>query len=89
MERISDFQLKDIINLSDGKKLGTLQDLDIDLVTGQINAIIVTPNGKWMTFFQREEEIIIPWRKIKKIGKDIIFVEYVTLTTINGEKEEL
>ncbi|WP_019242391.1 MULTISPECIES: YlmC/YmxH family sporulation protein [Bacillus] len=89
MERISEFQLKDIINLSDGKKLGTLQDLDIDLVTGQINAIIVTPNGKWMTFFQREEEIIIPWRKIKKIGKDIIFVEYVTLTTINGEKEEL
>ncbi|WP_050614699.1 PRC-barrel domain-containing protein [Bacillus testis] len=76
MGKISEIQLKDIINLLDGKRLGTLQDLVIDTQTGQIEALIVATNGKWLNLFHRDDEVIIPWRKIKKIGKDIIFVDY-------------
>lgn len=74
--KISQFQTKDIVNLSDGKKLGVLHDLEIELSTGQIEAIIVSESGKWMNMFQREPEIIIPWHKIKKVGEDLIFVDY-------------
>ncbi|MGM9925292.1 MAG: YlmC/YmxH family sporulation protein [Bacillus sp. (in: firmicutes)] len=76
MIRISQFQTKDIVNITDGKKLGVLQDLDINLLTGQIIAIVVSGNGKWVQMFQREDGITIPWSKIKKIGEDIIFVDY-------------
>lgn len=85
MMKISEFQIKDIVNLSDGKKLGVLQDLEINLKTGQIEAIIISSSGKRMSFFQREDEIVIPWRKIKKIGEDIIFVDYPSSTTINTD----
>ncbi|MFS0782388.1 YlmC/YmxH family sporulation protein [Bacillus sp. 1P06AnD] len=76
MGKISEFQVKDIINLADGKRLGNLQDLVINTHTGQIEALIVAANGKWLNLFHREDEVIIPWKKIKKIGKDIIFVDY-------------
>ncbi|OIK15343.1 sporulation protein, YlmC/YmxH family [Bacillus sp. OV322] len=76
MVRISDFQIKDIVNISDGKKLGNMSDLEINVDTGAIEAIIVSNSGKLMGFFGREQDLIIPWRKIKKIGADVILVDY-------------
>lgn len=91
MYKISEFQIKDIVNLADGKKLGTLHDMEINIKTGHINALIVGRNGKWPTIFQKEEEIVIPWGKIKKIGSDIVFVDYSEkshLRTIQDEVEK-
>ncbi|WP_108669774.1 YlmC/YmxH family sporulation protein [Peribacillus acanthi] len=76
MVRISEFQVKDIVNIGDGKRLGTIVDLDIDPTTGKIEAIIVSGSGKLLGLFSREEDIIIPWNKIKKIGADVVLVEY-------------
>ncbi|RFU63359.1 YlmC/YmxH family sporulation protein [Peribacillus glennii] len=76
MVKISEFQVKDIVNIADGKKLGNLSDLDINIATGAIEAIIVSGGGKLMGFFGREEDIIIPWRKIRKIGADVILVDH-------------
>ena len=42
LTRISEFQVKDIVNISDGKKLGNMSDLEINTVTGKIEAIIVS-----------------------------------------------
>lgn len=78
MLKISEFQVKDIVNVSDGKKLGSLADLDINVSTGAIEAIIVTDGSKLMGFFSREADIIIPWHRIKKIGADVILVDYNT-----------
>lgn len=66
MTRISDFQIKDIVNIADGKKLGNMSDLEINTATGKIEAIIVSNGTRLMGFFGREQDIVIPWRKIKK-----------------------
>lgn len=78
MVRISDFQVKDVVNVADGKKLGNIGDIDINLNTGQIDAIIITGVGKVLGFFGRDEDIIIPWSNILKIGEDVILVRYKT-----------
>ncbi len=73
--KISDLQSKDIVNMENGKRLGQLTDLDINLATGQIDAIIINGTGKMMSFFNREtEEFVIPWGNIVKIGNDVILV---------------
>lgn len=66
MTRISEFQIKDIVNIADGKKLGNMSDLEINTATGKIEAIIVSNGTRLMGFFGREQDIVIPWRKIKK-----------------------
>lgn len=74
MIKISDMQTKDVVNISDGKKLGQVNDLELDLERGRIDAIVVPASSKWFNFFGAEEEYVIPWRNIVKIGSDVILV---------------
>jgi len=76
MARISDFQVKDVVNVADGKKLGNIIDLEIDQTNGNIISVILTKPTKGLNFFNKEEEIAIPWSEIVKIGEDVILVRY-------------
>ncbi|HEY9576328.1 MAG TPA: YlmC/YmxH family sporulation protein [Pseudobacillus sp.] len=76
MGRISDFQLKDIINVANGKKLGNISDIHLNLTAGTIDSIVIGSSGKILGLFGKEEEIVIPWSQIVKIGEDVILVRY-------------
>ncbi|MFC4320261.1 YlmC/YmxH family sporulation protein [Litchfieldia salsa] len=76
MVYISDLQAKDVVNVADGKRLGNIGDIDINLFNGKIEAIIISGSGKVLGFFGKEEEVSIPWRNIMKIGTDVILVKY-------------
>ncbi|WP_045515366.1 YlmC/YmxH family sporulation protein [Neobacillus niacini] len=89
MVKISEFQIKDVVNVSDGKKLGNIGDIEINLSTGKIEAVIVTGNGKVLGFFGREEDIVIPWRNIIKIGQDVILVRFKTIEEKSAEEMEV
>ena len=86
MLTITDFQVKDVVNVADGKKLGNITDLDINLVTGKIDAIIIQTGSKIMGLFGKNDEVVIPWSNIVKIGTDVILVRYFR-TTYQDEKE--
>ncbi|AST07622.1 MULTISPECIES: YlmC/YmxH family sporulation protein [Anoxybacillus] len=74
MVKISELQQKDVVNVANGKRLGNIGDIDINLTTGQIEAIIIIGAGKVLGLFGRTDEIIIPWRDIVKVGADVILV---------------
>ncbi|WP_442603780.1 YlmC/YmxH family sporulation protein [Paenibacillus sp. KN14-4R] len=73
--KISDFQTKDVINIVDGKKLGQVSDLELDLKQGRIDAIIVPTQGKFFGMFGGSTDVIIPWKNIVKIGMDVVLVK--------------
>lgn len=73
--KISDFQTKDVINIVDGKKLGQVSDLDLDLRQGRIEAIVVPSQGKFFGLFGGSTDVIIPWKNIVKIGMDVVLVK--------------
>lgn len=70
-----DFKHKEVVNITDGKRLGYVQDVCADLESGVITSIIVPGNNKLMGFFSSSNDIIIPWEKVKCIGDDLILVE--------------
>ncbi|MEQ2526404.1 YlmC/YmxH family sporulation protein [Robertmurraya yapensis] len=76
MVRISEFQMKDVVNISDGKKLGNIGDIDINLKTGRIESIIIVGSGRVLGLFGKEDEVTISWKNILKIGEDVILVRY-------------
>lgn len=73
--KISDFQSKDVINVVDGKKLGYVRDLELDVRTGRIEAIVVPCEGRFMGWWSRGDDAVIPWQHIVKIGADVILIK--------------
>ena len=74
MGRAMTFKQKEVINLSDGRRLGYVQDVEADFTTGKITAIIVPENNKLFSM-SGKNDLVIPWDKIEKIGDDIILVK--------------
>ena len=70
-----DFKHKEVINITDGKRLGYVQDVCADLDTGVITSIIVPGSNKLINFFSSNNDIVIPWQDVKCIGDDLILVE--------------
>ena len=70
-----DFKHKEVINITDAKRLGFVQDVTADLETGTITSIIVPGSNKLISMFTTSNDIVIPWQNIKCIGEDIILVE--------------
>ena len=75
MVKTSDLKLKEVINIIDGKRLGAITDIEIDIESGRLTAIVVPGTGKFLGFFGRNDDVVIPWDKINKIGADVILVE--------------
>ncbi len=72
---INELKAKEVINVSDGARLGYVSDVEIDLADGRLTALIVPGAYRMMGFLGREEDTIIKWDKIKKIGEDIIIID--------------
>lgn len=76
MVKISDLRMREVVNIGDGRRLGPIKDIDINLEEGKISAIILPGQGaKLMGFFGREDEIVVPWERIVRIGIDVILVD--------------
>ena len=66
---------KDVINIKDGCRLGCVCDVDIDVCDGKVLALVIFGRTKFFGIFGREDDLVIPWDNIKKIGEDIILVD--------------
>lgn len=75
--RVSELRVLEIINIEDGRRLGPMVDLDLDLEKGIIKGIVVVSVSRGKGFFQsgRSEDIFIPWEKVIKIGVDVILID--------------
>lgn len=73
--RFWELKEKEVINCKDGKRLGFVADLDIDLMTGKVCKLIVPGAGKFCGCIGKGTEYIIFWNQIIRIGEDIILVD--------------
>ena len=87
MLKVSEFQIKDVVNVSDGKRLGSIDDIEINLNTGKIEAVIIGGVGRVLGIFGKDEEVVIPWQNILKIGEDVILVRFREYGDVKEVKE--
>jgi YlmC/YmxH family sporulation protein len=67
---------KEVINANDCRCLGSVSDIEFDENCGSITALIVPGPGKYFGMFCRDSEFCIPWKKVIRIGPDIILVDF-------------
>jgi len=77
MVRLSELSGKEIVDVNRAERLGVLgqTDLEINEQTGQIHSLLI-PTTKWMGFRKEGSEIRVPWKYIKKIGNDMIIIDF-------------
>lgn len=75
MIRLSELQMKEVISVIDGRRLGFIVDLEIDVTTGRIHSLILADRDSKGQFFGKSEEIKVSWRQILRIGADVILVK--------------
>jgi YlmC/YmxH family sporulation protein len=75
MVKTSELKQKEVINVNDGRRLGLVSDMEINMETGVLEAIVIPAGGKFLGFFSKENDIVIGWNSIKKIGVDVILVD--------------
>ncbi|MDX8044940.1 YlmC/YmxH family sporulation protein [Gracilibacillus sp. S3-1-1] len=75
MITLSALQMKDIIYIEDGTKVGNMTDIEINVDIGKIINLIVATKTKTLGVFGESREVIIPWENVMKIGHDVILVK--------------
>lgn len=74
--RFSELKQKEVINVNNGRRLGCVSDLEIDVVCGQVCAIIVPGIPKLTRLFRNDcGGLVIPWGRVVKLGDDVILVD--------------
>ena len=73
--RIAELRYKEVISVEDGSRYGYVGDMEVDLESGQVRALVVPGRRRFFGLLGREEDKVIPWRAVKRFGEDIILVE--------------
>ncbi|HHY09471.1 MAG TPA: YlmC/YmxH family sporulation protein [Firmicutes bacterium] len=79
--RYSELAGKEIVCIDEGIRLGVVDhtDLILNTRTGEVDSIVIPYGSRWW----RPRLIVIPWRGIKKIGRDLIIVDLATAENYN------
>lgn len=75
---LSEVAGKEIVNLVTGERLGVVGECDliIEDTTGKILALLI-PRERGFFGFRKDRSVLeVPWRNVKKIGNDMIIIEY-------------
>lgn len=73
--RVGELRCKEVINVTDGSRYGYVGDAEVDLESGQVQALIVPGRLRLFGLLGREPERVFPWPSVKRFGEDIILVE--------------
>jgi YlmC/YmxH family sporulation protein len=77
--RVADLRCKEVINICDGLRLGFICDIQFSTTSGRILAIVVPGQARLFGLLGHEDDYVIPWECIRRLGDDIVLVE------LNGE----
>ena len=71
---LSDLRDKEIINIKTGKKLGYIDDVEINTETASVIAFVLYGRARFFGLFGRDDDLIIKCSEIEVIGEDAILV---------------
>ncbi|MGM9542443.1 MAG: YlmC/YmxH family sporulation protein [Candidatus Limivicinus sp.] len=71
----SELRYKEVIDIHTGLRLGYVCDLEFDDAEGRLVSLVTPGRSKFFGLLGREDDYVLPWGCIVRIGGDIILVE--------------
>ena len=72
---LNDLFRKEVIDIDSGKKYGCVCDVEVNVCSGRLTALILFGKYKMWGFGGREDDLRIPWEDIVVIGDETILVK--------------
>ena len=66
--RIAELRYKEVISVTDGSRFGYVGDMEVDLESGQVRALVVPGRLRLFGLLGREEDRYIPWDRSQTGG---------------------
>ena len=73
--KFTELHCKEVICVSDGRRLGYISDAMVEIPEGDVVAIIVPGPCRFFGLWGRKDDFVIPWHCIRRIGPDIVLVD--------------
>ncbi len=86
--RITQIRCKEVVDIQSGSRYGYVGDLEIDLETGKVHALVVPGRLRLFGLLGRERERVFPWSTIRCLGEDIILVDGKAEKTLEKQKRK-
>ena len=83
LHSVENIKSMEVIDINSGSRLGYIKDLKVDCTSYKVLSVII-PSGN-ISWFGKNNFIEIPWKKIKKIGIDIILVDGTDCFKVDNE----
>ena len=71
----SDLRYKEVIDVHSGYRLGYVCDAEFDDSEGRMISLITPGRAKLFGLLGREDDYVLPWSCIARVGSDIILVD--------------
>ena len=71
----------EVIDIKTGSKIGYIKDFVIDIKESKVVSILLPGMAKG--WFSKDEDIEIPWNKVKKAGIEVILVDSTDIEGLN------
>ena len=71
----SELRYKEVIDIHSGYRLGYVFDAEVDQAEGRLLSLITPGRSKLFGLLGREDDYVLPWACIARIGTDIILVD--------------
>ena len=72
---ITEMWNKEMVDIHSGSRYGCVGDLEIDMESGKIRALVVPGRLRLLGLLGRERERVFPWEAVRCFGEDIILVD--------------
>ena len=75
IQYFSELRCKEVIDVHSGFRLGYVCDAEFDDAEGRLISLVTPGRAKLFGLLGREDDYVIPWGCIARIGGDIILVD--------------
>ena len=78
---LHDLAEKDVIRIQNGENLGRIDDILFDEGSGRNQSVLLRGRGRMLGLLGYDDDLLLPWESIRRIGADVIIVDADPLPT--------
>ena len=72
---LSELKQKEILDITDGTKIGFVDDVEMDLENSAVTSLVVYGRPRFFGLLGRDDDMIIRCDEISVVGKDTILIK--------------